>query len=103
MSGATIANGSIVIPRNSATWPRASSLGAVKNKVPASDTVNAASPAALKAFSSSSLESPDSPAPEEVEARRAMRSVPPAVRPTNAAARLPAPGPWRVRSAEAPP
>ena len=49
--GATIAKGSIVIPRNSATCPRASP-GWAKNRVPASEIATAASPAALKACSS---------------------------------------------------
>ena len=99
ISGATIANGSIVTPRNSATCPRASSLGAVKNKVPASETVSAASPAELNALSSSRRESPDSPAPDELAARRAARTTPPAARPPAAAARLPAPPAERARSA----
>ena len=50
-SGATIANGSIVSPRKSATWPRASP-GWAKNSVPAREIATAASPAALKACSS---------------------------------------------------
>lgn len=54
MSGATTANGSIVIPRNNAIWLRASPLGTWKNKVPASEIASAASPAALNAWSSSS-------------------------------------------------
>ena len=37
ISGATIANGSIVSPRNSATCPRASPVGTWKNSVPASE------------------------------------------------------------------
>ena len=49
--GATTANGSIVSPRKSATWPRASP-GWAKNRVPASEMATAASPAALKACSS---------------------------------------------------
>ena len=49
--GATIANGSIVRPRKSATWPRASP-GWAKNSVPASEMATAASPAALNACSS---------------------------------------------------
>ena len=52
ISGAISANGSIVMPRNSAIWPRASSLGTAKNKVPASEMASAASPAALNACSS---------------------------------------------------
>ena len=59
ISGATIANGSIVRPRNSATWPRASPVGTWKNRVPASEIATAASPAALKACSSISRDSPD--------------------------------------------
>ena len=49
--GATIANGSIVRPRNSATCPRASP-GWAKNRVPAREMATAASPAALNACSS---------------------------------------------------
>ena len=49
--GATIANGSIVSPRKSAIWPRASP-GWAKNSVPASEIATAASPAALNACSS---------------------------------------------------
>ncbi len=63
ISGATIANGSIVSPRNSATCPRASPLGTWKNNVPASEIATAASPAALNACSSISRLSPESPAP----------------------------------------
>ena len=48
ISGATIANGSIVSPRNSATWPRASPEGTWKNRLPASEIATAASPAVLK-------------------------------------------------------
>ena len=50
-SGATTANGSMVSPRKSATWPRAEP-GAAKKRVPASEMATAASPAALKACSS---------------------------------------------------
>ncbi len=49
--GATIANGSIVRPRKSATCPRASP-GWAKNRVPASEMATVASPAALNACSS---------------------------------------------------
>jgi hypothetical protein len=52
ISGATIANGSMVSPRNSATWPRASSVGTWKNSVPARLIAMAVSPAALNACSS---------------------------------------------------
>ena len=48
ISGATIAKGSIVSPRNSATWPRASPEGTWKNSDPASEIATAASPAVLK-------------------------------------------------------
>jgi hypothetical protein len=50
-SGATIAKGSIVNPRKSATCPRASP-GWAKNSVPAREIATAASPAALNACSS---------------------------------------------------
>ena len=71
ISGATIAKGSIVSPRNNATWPRASPVGTWKNKVPASEIATAASPAALKACSSMRRERPESPAPSARVARRA--------------------------------
>ena len=61
--GATIANGSIVRPRKSATWSRASPVGTWKKSVPASEIATAVSPAALKACSSISRDSPESPAP----------------------------------------
>ena len=69
--GATIANGSMVRPRKSATCPRASPVGTWKNRVPASEIATAASPAALKACSSISRDSPESPAPSARAARRA--------------------------------
>jgi hypothetical protein len=47
ISGATIANGSIVRPRNRATWPRASLVAPAKKTVVASEMATAASPAAL--------------------------------------------------------
>ena len=75
ISGATIANGSIVRPRNSATWPRAWSVGTWKNSVPASEIATAASPAPLNACSSISRDSPLWPAPSAWVARRAWRSV----------------------------
>ena len=71
ISGATIANGSIVRPRKSATWPRASPVGTEKKRVPASEIATAASPAVLKACISISRESPESPAPSARAARRA--------------------------------
>ena len=72
ISGATIANGSIVSPRNSATWPRASPVGTWKNSVPASEIATAASPAVLKTCSWISRDSPVSPAPSASVARRAV-------------------------------
>ena len=48
INGATMAKGSIVRPRKSATWPRASPEGTVKNRLPASEIATAASPAVLK-------------------------------------------------------
>ena len=74
-SGATIANGSIVRPRNSATWPRASPVGTWKNSVPAREIATAASPAVLKACISISRDSPDRSAPSALAARRAWRRV----------------------------
>ncbi len=71
ISGATIANGSIVSPRKSATWPRASPVGTWKNSVPASEIATAASPAVLKACISISRDRPESPAPSALAARRA--------------------------------
>ena len=71
ISGATIANGSIVRPRNSATWPRASPVGTWKKRVPAREIATAASPAVLNVCISISRASPDSPAPSAREARRA--------------------------------
>ena len=96
MSGATTAKGNIVTARNSAICPRASPLGTVKNRVPASETARAASPAALNACSSISRASPDSPAPLACEARRATWTAAVAARPEAAATstglrRLPAP------------
>ena len=73
--GATTANGSIVRPRNSATWPRAWSVGTWKNSVPASEIATAASPAPLNACSSMSRDRPLSPAPSAWVARRAWRIV----------------------------
>ena len=87
ISGATIANGSIVRPRKSATWPRAWSVGTWKNNVPASEIATAASPAPLNACSSISRESPVSPAPSAWVARRACRTVNPAARPVAPATR----------------
>ena len=86
ISGATMANGSIVRPRKSATWPRASPVGTWKNSVPASEIATAASPAALKACSSISRESPDWPAPSASAPRRAWRSVARPSRPVTRAA-----------------
>ena len=71
--GATTANGSIVSPRKSATWPRAWSVGTWKKSVPASEIATAASPAALNACSSISRDSPLWPAPWAWLARRACR------------------------------
>ncbi len=99
MSGATTAKGSMVTPRNRATWPRAWSVGAVKNRVPANETVRAVSPPELNALSSSRRASPDSPAPDECEARRAMRRAPLAARPPAAATRLPVSVAFRARVA----
>ena len=75
ISGATIANGSIVSPRNSATWSRASPDGTWKNRLPASEIATAASPAVLKTCSWISRCRPDSPAPSASEARRAWTTV----------------------------
>ena len=75
ISGATIANGSIVSPRKSATWPRASPVGTWKNSVPASEIATAASPAVLNACISISRDSPESPAPSARVARRAWWTV----------------------------
>ena len=58
ISGATIANGSIVRPRKRATWSRASPVGTWKKRVPASEIATAVSPAALKACSSISRARP---------------------------------------------
>ena len=74
-SGATIANGSMVRPRNRATWPRASPVGTWKNSVPASEIATAASPAVLKACISISRDSPERSAPSALAARRACRRV----------------------------
>ncbi len=71
ISGATMANGSIVRPRKSATWPRASPVGTWKKSVPASEIATAASPAVLKVCISISRKSPESPAPSARVARRA--------------------------------
>ena len=75
ISGATIANGSIVSPRNSATWSRASPEGTWKNRLPASEIATAASPAVLKTCSWISRCRPDSPAPSASDARRAWTTV----------------------------
>ena len=87
ISGATIAKGSIVRPRNSATWPRASPVGTWKNRVPASEIATAASPAALKACSSISRDRPESPAPSARAARRACATANCPARPRAAAGR----------------
>ncbi len=73
INGATIANGSMVRPRKSATWLRASAVGTWKNSVPARLIATAASPAALNAWSSIRRDSPLSPAPSAWLARRAWR------------------------------
>ena len=88
ISGATIAKGSIVSPRNSATCPRASPVGTWKNSVPASEIATAASPAALTACSSIRRESPDAPAPSASAARRACRPTARPSRPVTRAAPL---------------
>ena len=75
ISGATIANGSIVRPRNSATCPRASPVGTWKNRVPASEMATAASPAVLNTCISISRERPERPAPSALGGRRACRRV----------------------------
>ncbi len=75
ISGATIANGSIVSPRNSATWSRASPDGTWKNSEPASEIATAASPAVLKTCIWISRDSPDSPAPSASEACLALSTV----------------------------
>ncbi len=49
ISGATMANGTIVSARKSATWLRASLVAPTKNTVVASEIATAASPAALAA------------------------------------------------------
>lgn len=90
ISGATIANGSIVSARNSATWPRAWPEGTVKKSVPASAIATAASPAVLKKCMWISRERPDSPAPWASAARRAVRIV---TLPARRAARAVAPSP----------
>ena len=65
----------MVSPRKSATCPRASPVGTWKNSVPAREIATAASPAALKACSSMSRDSPESPAPSARVARRACCTV----------------------------
>ena len=75
ISGATIAKGSIVSPRKSATWPRASPEGTWKNSEPASEIATAVSPAALKKCIWISRDSPDSPAPSASDARVACWTV----------------------------
>jgi hypothetical protein len=84
ISGATIANGSMVRARNSATWSRASPVGTLKNTVPARATATAASPAVLKACISSSRASPLSPAPCACVSCRALRTLRVATRPVTA-------------------
>ena len=97
ISGATIANGSIVSPRKSATWPRASPVGTWKNRVPASEIATAASPAALKACSSISRDRPESPAPSARAARRACCTVKRPARPVARAGARSTPRPSRGR------
>ena len=92
ISGATIANGSIVSPRNSATWSRASPEGTLKNRLPAREIATAASPAVLKTCSWISRCSPDSPAPSASEARRAWTTVYRLARPCRGPAAEPATG-----------
>ena len=65
ISGATTANGAMVSSRNWATCGRAWSVGRVKNKVPASDTATAASPAAARNCRCVSRARPLSPAPPD--------------------------------------
>src|SRR6476620_10510049 len=99
-SGATIANGSIVSPRNRATWPRASPVGTWKNSVPASEIATAASPAALKACSSIRRDRPESPAPSARAARRAWLTANwPAVPAPRPATRAPRPAAFAPRPA----
>jgi hypothetical protein len=93
ISGATIANGSMVRPRKSATWPRASPEGTWKKSVPASEIATAASPAVLNECIWISRDSPDSPAPWASAARRAVRIV---ARPARPVARAVAPRPRTI-------
>src|SRR5262245_12662993 len=75
-TGATIANGAMVIRRYRATLPRASPSGTSKKSVPAKDTAMRVSPAELIACSSMTLARPDSPAPPACVARLIRRKVP---------------------------
>ena len=65
MSGAVRANGTIVNNRKNATCPRACAVCGLKNRVPASASVIAVSPAAWLACSSVSRARPLAPAPPE--------------------------------------
>jgi len=84
ISGAITVNGAIVSSRNRATCPRASPVGMLKI-VPASDSVNAVSPALWTAFSSTRRASPDSPAPPECVKTLNRRALARPPRPTSRA------------------
>ncbi len=92
MTGASSANGAMVISRYSATRPRASPVGTEKKMVEASATVISMSPNEFSACSSISFARPDSPAPSAEVARRIRRPVPcttrPVRRPTAEAPRI---------------
>ena len=95
ISGATIANGQhrqAEEQRDLAA--RLARSGTWKNRVPASEIATAASPAALKAWSSISRESPESPAPSARVARRVCATA-------NCPA-VPAPRPAAAGSARSP-
>ena len=93
MSGASSTKGAMVSTRNSATRPRASSVGSAKT-VPASETVSAASAATLTACSSVSRARPVSAAPSASAKRRNRRPAAAPPRPTN---RMPARPPRPTR------
>ncbi len=78
ISGASTANGAMVITSASATRPRAWSTEALKNKVPASAMATNASARLLAAVSSMSLLSPVREAPDAPVSRCTTRLAPPA-------------------------
>ena len=71
ISGATIANGSIVRPRNSATWPRASPVGHLEEQRAGQRDRHRGVAGGVERVQLDQPGQPESPAPSAWEARRA--------------------------------